>query len=512
MAAAGLALTSCNDYLDKLPDNRMQLKNPSEISSLLVSAYADAHPVYLLEMYSDNTDCIDNTGWTELDRFQRQAYQWDDITEIDAYESPQNLWNGYYRAIASANAALAEIERLGGASAGAYSAQRGEALLCRAYHMFVLSTVFCDAYDETTAGQKLGLPYPEAPETAVGARYERGTLADVYRKIDADIQQALPLVTNAYDHPKYHFNADAAYAFAARFYLYYHKYDLAVNYATKALGANPTDKLRDWASWYTLSANQQVQPQAYTSTDEKANFLLQAVQSEFGVACGPYSAGERYTCGEYLAATETLKASGPWGSTTNFYFKAFSNSAMASYFLRKVPYLFEYSDVQANIGYPHAIYSVFNGDETLMVRAEAHALQGNYQDAVNDLNTELARISRGATALTLESIAAFYNGVEYYTPTEPTVKKKFNTTFAIEPEVQEPLLQCVLHLRRLVTLHEGLRMQDVKRYGMEIYRRTINKNKDVVAVTDEMPVNDPRRAVQLPQDVISAGLAANPRN
>ena len=73
------------------------------------------------------------------------------------------------------------------------------------------------------------------------------------------------------------------------------------------------------------------------------------------------------------------------------------------------------------------------------------------------------------------------------------------------------MLQCILQLRRLVTMHEGLRMQDVKRYGIVIYRRQVDASQNVLKVTDEMRANDPRRAVQLPQDVINAGLKPNPR-
>ena len=44
-------MTACDDFLDKLPDNRMELKTPSDIKELLVSAYPANHPAYLLEMY-----------------------------------------------------------------------------------------------------------------------------------------------------------------------------------------------------------------------------------------------------------------------------------------------------------------------------------------------------------------------------------------------------------------------------------------------------------------------------
>ena len=54
-------------------------------------------------------------------------------------------------------------------------------------------------------------------------------------------------------------------------------------------------------------------------------------------------------------------------------------------------------------------------------------------------------------------------------------------------------------------------MQDVKRYGIVIHRRQTNVNNVITAVTDTMEANDPRRAIQLPQDVISSGLEPNKR-
>ena len=104
--ALSMGLTSCNDWLDKLPDNRMELSKPSDISDLLVSAYPTRHPAYLLEMFSDNTDECINPNWSEANRFQRQAYNWEDITETGEDEPPQELWNGHYLCIASANAAI----------------------------------------------------------------------------------------------------------------------------------------------------------------------------------------------------------------------------------------------------------------------------------------------------------------------------------------------------------------------------------------------------------------------
>ena len=47
---------------------------------------------------------------------------------------------------------------------------------------------------------------------------QRGTVAEVYQNIAADLEEGLPLIDdNIYSRVKYHFNKKAAYAFAARF-------------------------------------------------------------------------------------------------------------------------------------------------------------------------------------------------------------------------------------------------------------------------------------------------------
>ena len=61
-------------------------------------------------------------------------------------------------------------------------------------------------------------------------------------------------------------------------------------------------------------------------------------------------------------------------------------------------------------------------------------------------------------------------------------------------------------------MHEGLRMQDVKRYGITIYRRSIEINNTINPATDSITVDDPRTAIQIPQEARAAGFQANPRN
>lgn len=511
--ALGLTLTSCDDWLDKLPDNRMELQTPSDVSNLLVSAYPSAHPAYLLEMYSDNTDDCVNPSWSEASRFQAQAYNWEDITETGEDESPQELWNRHYLAIASANAAIDLIEGKG--SPAEYSEQLGEALLCRAYAMFQLSTVFCKAYNPATASTDLGLPYPTHPEKVVGTVYTRGTMEDLYGQIDKDLQRGLPLVSSNYSKPKFHFNTDAAKAFAARFYLYKGDFAKAITYATEVLGADPTAKARDWDAYSALNMNQQIRPEAWVSADEKCNFLLQTVYSEWGAISGPYLYGEKYAHSYRITYDEDIASKGPFGAANStFKQRVWSNTALANLFHRKVPYEFEYTDLQAGIGFAHAEYAVFTTEQLLLERAEAYALSGELQKAVDDYNTIMKIYQKYPKTFTLKQIVDFYNGVNYYTPKKATVKKHFvKPVYTIDAEGsdQEALLQAILHLRRIMEVGEGYRMQDVKRYGIVIYRRQTNTSFTISAVTDSLTVDDPRRAIQLPQDVITSGLEPNDR-
>ena len=511
--ALGLTLTSCDDWLDKLPDNRMELQTPSDVSSLLVSAYPSAHPAYLLEMYSDNTDDCVNPSWSEASRFQAQAYKWEDITETGEDESPQELWNKHYIAIASANAAIDLIEGKG--SPAEYTEQLGEALLCRAYAMFQLSTVFCKAYNPATASTDLGLPYPTHPEKVVGTVYTRGTMEDLYGQIDKDLQRGLPLVSSNYSKPKFHFNTEAAKAFAARFYLYKGDFAKAITYATEVLGADPTAKARDWDAYAALNMNQQIRPEAWVSADEKCNFLLQTVYSEWGAISGPYLYGEKYAHSYRITYDEDIASKGPFGAANStFKQRVWSNTALANLFHRKVPYEFEYTDLQAGIGFAHAEYAVFTTEQLLLERAEAYALSGELQKAVDDYNTIMKIYQNYPKTFTLKQIVDFYNGVNYYTPKKATVKKHFvKPVYTIDAEGsdQEALLQAILHLRRIMEVGEGYRMQDVKRYGIVIYRRQTNTSFTISAVTDSLTVDDPRRAIQLPQDVITSGLEPNDR-
>ena len=103
--------------------------------------------------------------------------------------------------------------------------------------------------------------------------------------------------------------------------------------------------------------------------------------------------------------------------------------------------------------------------------------------------------------------------MEYYTDDKPTPKKALNPVLCTLPEDgrMEAYLHALLYVRRVEFYMMGMRWFDVKRYGIEITRRRLGTTLDVLETYDRLTKDDPRRALQLPKDVITAGLTPNPR-
>lgn len=271
--ATGASLTSCDDFLDTMPDNRTTIDSESKVKSILTSAYPDHTFALVTELMSDNSD---NYGESNpyTDRFVDQVYAWEDVTETNN-DSPESYWEDSYLAIANANLALDGIESLGGATTTALKEEKAEALLCRAYNHFILVNLFSKAYNSQTSTTDAGIPYVNATSTELMAQVPRGSVAEVYEKIEKDLQEALPMVGDSHlDVPKYHFNTRAAYAFAARFYLYYEKWDKAVEYANKCLGSQPKTMLRDWVGIAQLAQTYDAVTNQYIDASVNCNLLI----------------------------------------------------------------------------------------------------------------------------------------------------------------------------------------------------------------------------------------------
>lgn len=507
-----LSFTACEEYLDTMPDNRAELDSKEKIEKLLVAAYPYGSYLLVTEFSSDNVDDYGVKN-PNTNRFWEQIAYWKDITETNN-DDARRIWSSCYLAISNANEALKAIEEMGNPED--LQAAKGEALITRAYAHFVLVNVFSMHYNTQTSGSDLGVPYMEKAETTLDPKYERGNVAEVYEKINKDIEVGLPLINDeTYSVPKYHFNQSAAYAFAARFYLYYEKWDKAVEYASKVLGSNPQQLLRNWEEMGALPRTSDVVVNHYIQDSHKCNLLIQAYTSSVGTVFGPYYTASRFAHGKELASTETLNQRQVWmtsnsGSTYHYRPFVYGGTNLDKSLILKVPYQFEYTDPIAGIGFQKSTLVLFSTDETLLVRAEAYAMLKKYDLATQDVNTWTKNFTKSNKTYTADEINEFYSNVPYYEKNQRTFKKRLNPKFQIEQGMQENMLHCILQCRRILTLHEGLRWFDIKRYGIEIdrYQETTTGNWHI---EESLSKDDPRRAIQVPRDVIDAGLEPNPR-
>ena len=518
-----LALAGCDKFLDKMPDNRTEIDSQEKIQALLVSAYPRTDYMLVTEFMSDNVDDY-GTNNPYTDRFIDEVFAWDDVTESDN-EDPESVWESSYHAIACANEALFAIDSLTRADGSLdLSAERSEALLCRAYNHFILVNVFCIAYNPQTSTSDLGIPYMEKRETMLNPKYDRGSVAEVYAKIEQDLEAALPHVSDRYyTVPKYHFNQKAAYAFAARFYLYYGKFAQSVEWATKCLGAEPSSMLRDWE--YQSKMTQKYDPivEHYIDATLNCNLLLMTAYSKMGLAFGPYYVYSRYSHGNYLAVYETGEAiPNLWNGSNQTYWmgmKEYEATNLDKTMFWKLPYLFEYTDPVARIGYYRTVYPALSADQVLLERAEANILLGNFQPALDDMNLWIRNIASGdeerlPRELDIDRIDSWFNNQPYHVWDTSSVKKHLHPKFITleEGSTKENMVHCVLALKRVETLGQGLRWFDVKRYGIQLDRRIINPEGKPYRKTGTLVPFDKRTAVQIPRKVRDAGITPNPRD
>ena len=522
MLASVAILASCSDQLDTLPDNRTTLDTPKKIAGLLVTAYPDRTPTLFNEWMSDNTDYMGEQN-SQGNRGGDQYFFWQEQTE-GGNDSPEQVWMLYYEGVYKANEALAAIDEQGGPKNDILRNSKGEALLLRAYNHFILANEFCRPYNGKTSTKDAGLYYATgiADFSAAAEQSNRGTVADVYEKIAADIEAGIPLLNDTYEVPKYHFNKQAAYAFATRFYLYYEKWEKAKEYADKLLGSNPAASLRDYRALQAMPLSKSDQAvksaEAYCSASADCNLLVQTSVSNAGMALGPWLISKRYTLTNYLSETELFNSNNIWGTSSNLIWKPFTVNSGENNFalLMKLPREFEVRNTTTGSGYLRTLNVDFTMDEALLNRAEAEIMLGQNDAACADMTIWMKNFFNTNVTLTPTSVQTYFKTVPYaYADAAkmvPSFKKHISPRFTIDAEgsVQESLLQCLLNFRRIETVHQGMRWMDIRRYNIEIPRRLIGANGKPSKNLDWLEKDDPRQVVQIPQSIREAGVAGNP--
>ena len=475
---------SCNRHLDTIPDSTLDITINTEdkVAELLTAAYPKASYFTFLEPRTDNV--AERQSGMHF-RLNDAMYHWRDDEQEDL-DTPLNYWLSCYKGIAQANHALEHLKKM--PKNNRTKALYGEAFLIRAYLHFMLVNIWSKHCDPKTADSDLGIPYVTKPETEALPNYSRGTVAEVYHKIEEDLLYGFSLVDDTfYKNPKFHFNKEAAYAFAARFYLYKGDWDKVIEYSNWLLAGDTSLRTRDWLGHYrTFIFNGKKLGTYYSSVQEQSNLLITTNQSRM------YRNYSREKYGLTTKLTKDLFGTGftkdTKDATWGYYFSGGE--------FKKLDKFHEYEKFGNSGLNPTDVFvsaTLFSMDELLLNRAEALAMKGRDNEAVFDIQNFMKR--KAYMKYTFEE---FVNAF-------PDAKNKYNPAYDLSDR-QARLVQLIAELRRKEFVHEAMRWFDIRRFDLEVNRNEKSGTQDPNKILKK---GDRRKVLQIPAQAISVGLQPN---
>ena len=488
-------LTACQGYLETNPDSTLDVKIDSEekIAELLAGAYPEASYFAFLETRTDNVGERVNGIHSRLNE---AMYYWEDYDQEDL-DTPLNYWNACYAGIAQANQALELLSKY--PKTDRVKALYGEAFLLRAYLHFMLVNIWAEPYGTSKSESASGVPYLTKPEKNALVDYKRGTVKEVYEKIEKDLKLGISLVDDSYyGKPKFHFNKKAAYAFASRFYLIKGEWELVIAYSDYVLGIDPKPVLRNWQKYEKeFYFNRKHLYTRYTSAEEPANLLLCTTESR-------------------VARNLPTEKYGVTSRSADKVYKQHGVDGCANF--RKVNmepvFLFNYNDGRIGDGQyigkfdelslsgytgirPKGLYVtnvLFSTDEVMLNRMEAYAMIGEYDKSINDLLIYLSA-KFGITPLCSRPD---------YTQTSSDNYQTYTPFYGMSIK-QLAMVKTILGFRQQEFIHEGLRWFDIRRFYIPVKRTSKYK------FYKQLEKEDPRKLLQIPAEAINRGLEPNPR-
>ncbi|SMD32039.1 SusD family protein [Reichenbachiella faecimaris] len=474
-----LVFSACDTFLEEVPDNRVSLDDLDKAAQLLTNAYSNASYAFTDWMSDDFTYTVGTTLRTE----HQQMYVWDDpFSNPDDQDTPAFFWYQTYTAISHANEVLQIIDELevDQEDRERRDAIKAEALLTRAYGHFMLVNLFGEEFNFGNNGSGPGVPYIFEPETEFLVEYERASVRSVLDDVEDDLRDGLELLNDSYysNSGKYHFNRNAALAFASRFYLYKADFIRCKQYSDELLGSNPEAFVRDMTSeeFRASKASTSGYPQLYSSPDLPSNLLLirkislvQRTDFAYGVDENNY--GSLFATHPFDDATDE-RENPAWVKGLNALFPVRYES------------LFERSSINSNVGTPYHIALAFRGEEVLLNRVEASIYNNQFDDAIADLQVlSDRRYTGGDVTLTMSRLRTFFNADDDASFTDDLI-----------------LLNYLLLERRKEFIGQGMRWFDIKRYSLAVDHR--GPDGSVIARLER---DDNRKVLQIPKSAIEVG-------
>lgn len=486
-------LSSCHRFLDEYPDSDVstEVDTKEKIAQLLTAAYPDASYFRFLELRTDNVN--DRGNQLTASRLNEAMYYWNDYEE-EELDSPTRYWLSCYRGIAHANQALALLAHYPDKKDTRLQALYAEAFLLRAYLHFMIANIWAPPYPGKEEAESLpGIPYIETPEKNALADYPVKNLQETYHLIERDLRYGLAWVRDDYyQHPKYHFNKKAAYAFAVRFFAYTAQWDEVIAYSNFVLGNDAAKSVLPYIDYLDKNSNEMIEH--YADVHNPSNLLIASVESRWQ----EFYKNDRYGLGTSKKEEIFQRTTGSVAQIEG-YLKGVRSLNGSSAYWPKFTH-FRSADGLLNETTGQFTQNVLlTTDEVYLHRMEAYAMLNQIDLAVNDfLNyTRVKQVDGKSTTDTPYSQSDL-------TQVKSAEKDKIQPFYRPLTLEQAGIFYYISEISRQQFIHEGMRWFDLRRFHISVDRNTPGTIKRARYI---LQPEDSRKTLNLP-----FGITFSPTN
>ncbi len=510
-----LSAVSCNKYLDTTPDNRTEINSVEKVSQLVAGSYPGA--CYAAILYP-RVDYITDKGVGQENNSNTDSFFWRDVKD-NSQDTPDYFWGKMYFSIAQVNHAMDAALLLDESRKKDVSPYIGEAYMIRAFSHFLLSSLYSDFFNKDNEDKNPGIPYVTEKETVVIKQYDRGTVKSNKEEIEKDLLEGMKLLGSdaVYKVPRFHFNYKAANAFASRFYLYTGEWAKVIQYvnnvipvptrftpngnvdATDPANVYAANNFQPWNTTYAGVPSSNDIKAFYTNGTNPSNLLLTEMSSRLSAYANTWRYGMDGKNRDYLYSRATVTGS-------RMAYRTYSSSS-THYYVPKYREHRVMSSINASTFVRYTIFPYFRNEELLLNRAEAYAMLGQYDNAINDLNVFARKLTaaynENTNIIDREKLLEYYEGI-YDNP--DSFMNKYNAYgSAAWEDIKKVIILCILDFRNLEFKWEGLRYWDMVRYKIPVTHTTFAGEENTLYPGDD------RWILQIPESAGLSGVEQNPR-
>lgn len=351
-----LVQSGCKKYLDAKPDKALAI--PQSVKELqgLLNLETNNNGFPIATLFADDNVYSPYANWNAIiPPEDKLAYIWDANVDLT-----RDYGNAYTR-IFNANIVIEKIDEVNDpvSTRDEYNMAKGSAYFLRAYNNYELSQLIAPQYSAETASTSYGIPLKKT--SAIEDPTVRSTIQQTYDQVISDARTSLNYLSAVPALPaslKIRPSKAAAFALLARTYLVMGNYQSALQYADSCLNL------------YSNLLNYNSSPVSITATNPFPRFNDEVIF--------------------HVTARNATSLNNIRVDTS--FFNSYDNNDLRKTALYRINTDGTYNfKGNYNATGNRSLFSGIATDEVYLIRAEAKARLGQFQSAMDDVNTLMVK-------------------------------------------------------------------------------------------------------------------------